>query len=49
MAKKRLASEGAQLKLCGMNESVRQAFQMLKLDGTIFDIRTSRASAVNAF
>jgi len=49
MAKKRLASEGGQLKLCGMNESVRQAFQMLKLDGTIFDIRTSRASAVNAF
>jgi anti-anti-sigma factor len=49
MAKKRLDSEGGQMKLCGMSDAVRETFQMLRLDGTIFDIRTTKADAANAF
>jgi len=49
MAKKRLDSDGGQMKLCGMSDAVRETFQMLKLDGTIFDIHTTKAEAVNAF
>mgnify|MGYP000116727467 CR=1 FL=1 len=49
MAKKRLDSEGGQMKLCEMSDAVRETFQMLKLDGTIFDIRATKADAVDAF
>jgi len=49
MAKKRMESEGGQMKLSGMSDAVRETFQNLKLDGTIFDIHTTRTAAVNAF
>lgn len=49
MVKKRLDREGGQVKLCGMSHAVREAFQTLKLDGTVFDIRASKADAVTAF
>jgi len=47
--KKSLEPEGGQIKLCGMSETVRETFQTLKLDGTIFDILATNADAVNAF
>jgi len=49
MAKRRMESKGGQMKLCGMSDGVRETFQMLKLDGTIFDILATNADAVNAF
>jgi anti-anti-sigma regulatory factor len=48
-AKKRLAEEGGQLKLCGMAKTVREAYKMLNLDGTVFDIYDDTASAIKAF
>ncbi len=48
-AQERLASEGCQMKLCGMNDAVRDNFRVLRLDGTIFEIHTTREDAVNAF
>ena len=49
MAKKRLDSEGGQMKLCGMSDAVRETFQMLKLEGSIFDIHATNADAADAF
>ncbi len=49
MAKKRLDSVGGRMKLCGMSDAVRETFQMLKLEGAIFDIHTTKADAVDAF
>ena len=36
--KRGLAKDGGRVRLCGMRESVREAFKMLNLDGTVFDI-----------
>ena len=41
-------SEG-RLKRCGMRETVRQAYRMLKLDGTLFDIHDDVDGAKQAF
>lgn len=49
MAKKRLDAKGGQMKLCGMSDAVHETFQMLKLDGTIFEIYADKTDAVNAF
>ena len=48
-AKRRMEPEGGQMKLCGMSDYVRETFQRLKLDGTIFDIHVTNTAAVNAF
>ena len=48
-AKKRLTTEGGQLKLCGMTNSIREAYKMLNLDGTVFEIHDQTADAVKAF
>ena len=48
-AQRSSVSEGCQMKLCGMNDPVRDNFQIMKLDGTIFDILATKADAVNAF
>lgn len=37
-AKKRLIAEDASLRLCGMSEVIRDAYRMLHLDGSVFDI-----------
>jgi anti-anti-sigma regulatory factor len=38
-----------QMRFCGMNESVRQSFAMLKLDGPVFEIHSTTASALAGF
>ena len=48
-ARARLQSYGGQMKFCGMNGAVRQSFQRLDLDGTVFDIRPTTVAAMNAF
>lgn len=37
--KKKLLPAGGKLRLCGMRETIREAYRMLNLDGTVFDIR----------
>lgn len=48
-ARHRQVSEGRQIKICGMNETVRDSIRMLKLDGTVFDICDDAATAIAAF
>ena len=45
----RLHAIGGQLKFCGMSEPVRDAFVMLNLDGTVFDIYESESDALADF
>ncbi|MFV1968295.1 MAG: STAS domain-containing protein [Pirellulaceae bacterium] len=45
-AKKRLLGRGGQLGLCGMTASIRSAYRMLNLDGTVFKIFDTREQAV---
>jgi len=45
----RVESDDGLMKTCGMNDTVREAFERLKLDRTAFDIYTSRAAALDAF
>jgi anti-anti-sigma factor len=46
---KRLVELGGTIKLCGMSESVRESFDMLGLDGTVFHVYASEADALAAF
>ena len=39
VVQRRLEGYGSQLKLFGMRDTVREAYLMLNLDGTVFDIR----------
>ena len=48
-AKSRLMKTGGRIKCCGMNENIRGEFQMLNLDGTIFEIYDSASEALEAF
>ena len=48
-ARHRQVSEGRRVKLCGMNETVRSGIQMLKLEGTVFDICDDEEAALAAF
>ena len=48
-AKKRVMADGGQLKLCGMTAGIRDAYKMLNLDGTVFQIHDTLDSAVLAF
>ncbi len=48
-AKKRVLANGGQLKLCGMTAGIRDAYKMLNLDGTVFQIHDTLAKAVLAF
>jgi anti-anti-sigma regulatory factor len=47
-AKKRLHPRGAHLGLCGMKDVVREAYQLLNLDGTVFMIYADRERGVRA-
>jgi anti-anti-sigma factor len=48
-AKKRLMADGGQLKLCGMNDMIREAYRMLNLDGTVFKIYGTEDDALDEF
>ncbi|HUG69689.1 MAG TPA: STAS domain-containing protein [Pirellulaceae bacterium] len=48
-AKKRVIANGGQLKLCGMTAGIRDAYKMLNLDGTVFQIHDTFDGAVMAF
>jgi len=48
IARKRLETFGGQLKLCGMNDMVRDSFRRLNLDNVI-DIHATAAAAVDSF
>lgn len=38
LAKKRLARFGGDMRLCSLQDTVREAYRMLNLEGTVFDI-----------
>ena len=46
--KKWLSSTGGRLKICGMSPQLRMKYQMLKLDGPVFDICDTEAEALAA-
>ena len=48
-AKKRMVATNGVVKLCGMNKSIRDAYKMLNLDGTVFDIYADADAALAAF
>ena len=48
-AKKRIIGTGGQLKLCNMNPQIREAYRVLNLDGTVFDIYDTVEEAIAAF
>ncbi|MCA9120386.1 MAG: STAS domain-containing protein [Planctomycetaceae bacterium] len=48
-AKKRILANGGRLKLCGMTSGIRDAYRMLNLDGTVFQIHDNVENAVLAF
>jgi anti-anti-sigma factor len=49
LARKRLKSKQGVVRLCCMRKQVRDAFRVLRLDGTLFDIHDSLAEALEAF
>ena len=49
IVKRNMESRGGRIKLCEMSDEVREAFRTLKLDGTIFDILSTKADAAEAF
>lgn len=48
-AKKKILANGGQLKLCGMAVGIRDAYKMLNLDGTVFQIHDTLEKATAAF
>ena len=48
-AKKRIGRNDGQMKLCGMTEPIRDAYRMLNLDGTVFQIYDHLDDAIAAF
>ncbi|MEO8493687.1 MAG: STAS domain-containing protein [Planctomycetota bacterium] len=48
-AKKRIQANGGKLKLCGMTVGIRDAYKMLNLDGTVFQIHDTLVNAMDAF
>jgi anti-anti-sigma regulatory factor len=49
LAKKRLLSQGGELRLCEMSESIRCAYRILNLDGTVFRIYESLDEGLDEF
>jgi anti-anti-sigma factor len=47
-AKKRLLNHGGRFALCSMHEKVREAYRVLNLDGTVFEIYDSLPEALDA-
>jgi anti-sigma B factor antagonist len=48
-AKKKLLSVGGQIKLCNLHPVIREAYQLLNLDGTVFHIHDTEAEALAAY
>ena len=48
LARKRLMAYGAVVRLCSMHKQVREAFSILRLDGTLFEIYESLPEAIEA-
>ena len=48
-AKKRLMEWGGDLRLCHMQPAVREAYQLLNLDGTVFHIYETQDDAFDSF
>jgi anti-anti-sigma regulatory factor len=48
-AKKRLLKSGGRFMLCSMHDKVREAYRVLNLDGTVFEIYDSLPEALDAF
>jgi len=48
-AKKRLLTNEGALRLCGMADVIREAYRMLHLDGTVFDIDDTLEESLTAF
>jgi anti-anti-sigma regulatory factor len=46
VAKKKLLSEGGDLKLCDLRDSLRHTYRILNLDGTVFEIFETEEEAV---
>jgi len=46
LARKRMKAYGGMIQLCSMHEPVREAFRMLCLDGTLFQIHDSLPEAL---
>ena len=44
-----LKSSGGVVKICGVSQPIREAFQSLNLDGTLFEIHDSLDEAVGSF
>ena len=49
MARKRLLEYGAVVRLCSMHQQVREAFELLRLDGTLFQIFETLPDGLEAF
>lgn len=47
--KKRVVARGGQLRLSSMTEGIRDAYKMLNLDGTVFQIHESLDAALSSF
>ncbi len=48
-ARKQLKPSGGVVKMCCMHENVRLSFQILKLEGSLFEILESEADGIAAF
>ena len=48
-AKKKLMTRGGQIKLCNMSRMIRESYQLLNLDGTVFHIHDTEAESLAAF
>ncbi|MDP6556359.1 MAG: STAS domain-containing protein [Pirellulaceae bacterium] len=48
-AKKQLLVSDGSLRLCGMSDVIREAYRMLHLDGTVFDIDDTLEESLAAF
>lgn len=48
-AKKKMMPSGGRLKLCSMRDTVREAYRILNLEGTVFDIYPDQPSALASF
>lgn len=49
LARKRLMSHDGVVRLCSMHKPVREAFRILRLDGTLFEISESLTDGLDAF
>lgn len=48
-ARTSIAAYGGEMRLCGMKDPIRQAFQILRLDGSVFRIVDAPSEAVELF